>query len=529
MSDEKSAYPKSYFYFAWPFAIDAGDGDFNLHDFEESITDLGWNRLREPNAYDADEMEQRDKENSSPATPSIHSYADRYAVWQYLSNDARLIFGDLNPARRSTDDKQFCHIFYINAGANDYYEIATTKDSYKLDLEDVELHLYRFGCGVLWIRTHSYVYNQAEETKTIADLGRRLSLPFLPTGPDGFTICAKRISLYIDGHTCSFDVNSVLTRLQSADSEELPSSDEFFKPLLVNTAKKGEAFTLLSLSDDRMFTMQLIRNDYQASLLPCRADGSHSWVVKPNDAGSSEFQKGLYEYIYVDGDDNCSCQDQQMREEILNRAILPRWIDYGTLHAVTNYSFFCLTGETHYINASVVRPFLNEYIYLASLGLAQRMGLTSFSQRAGNISHESEASEWWTKDTRHQDLARLQEQFVQFENQVLISEFTNQEQGIEQYQLLRKQLLIDQEQQQLNEQLGSLYEVVNTGVGDTLTRIGVLLAVLAIIASYLQNIVGEWIGDDVVVFGIVKFLIMAVAVSALTLCITRYCLWRSRR
>jgi hypothetical protein len=177
---------------------------------------------------------------------------------------------------------------------------------------------------------------------------------------------------------------------------------------------------------------------------------------------------------------------------------MPRWADAGTIYAATNYSFVCLMDANPELNASVARVYLNQYIYIASLVLAQRMGLASYSQRAGRISAVPRGKDKHKNSARsYRELAGLQREFVAFENQMLIGEISNQQPGIELYKLLSDQLRIGEEQESLNEQLGSLYEVMNSGVGDSISRLGLWLALVAVLADFAKDIIENLIDNHV--------------------------------
>lgn len=528
--DKREKDNRSYFYFAWPFAIepreDAAPSEEDLCEregleklrrygrrkkhvthvfdplrYERELESLGWKRLGTadtPTIKNKSEHEKCCKEEEEPtprAIPNSHSFVDRYAVWQYLSNDGRQVFKDLNPNRAgdegAADGDYFCRIYLLDIVPEmSTYVICVGSKKYELTVDEVDLHVYSFGCGVVWLRMHG-CYTSSKDTKAIAEYGRRITLPFVPDWTtDGFILCADSIVVTLAStgkrKSLGFDARACLKRLAENPSAgyELPDSCAFFEPIL-----GMEQYELKPLNDDRMFVMELVRNDEvsnQFKALPLQFKG------RPWDDDLA-LQKSLYEYVYVDKDGDCSCQDYGLRKQLLDEAVMPWWAGYGTIHASTGYSFVCITGETVDINDNTVRPFLNEYIYLCSLVLAQRMGIAQYSLRAGDIARKAGQRD---SDSYHEALSKLQGEFVRFENQALVSEVSNQQQGIAVYQLLRKQLMVDEEQAELNEQLSELYEVVNTGVGDLLARAGVALAVIAIMADIIKDFLEATFGKD---------------------------------
>lgn len=518
----------SYFYFGWPFAIEQEqaqgkrkeEDSFDPDRYERELTSLGWRRLGKADDPDYAARPSGTAIASRPI-PSSASFVDRYAVWQYLSNDGRQVFRDLDPngeaSERMGDGGILCRLYQLDIDpSKSTYLIKKTFGSgssskllsYRLTVDEVDLHVYSFGCGIVWLRTHGD-YTEPEDTKNIAEYGRRITLPFLPDGDaDGYTLCADQLKVTLASAsrrwTLSFDSRAGIKNLGvgSGKTRALPSSNDFFQEIL-----GMGGYSLRPLNDDRMFVMELVRNEDISTRLKSGSQlRTRAWYE------DEDLQKSLYEYVYVDQDGGCSCQDYQQRRELLDEAVMPWWADYGTIHASSSYSFVCVTGEDSGIDASVVRPFLNEYIFLCSLVLAQRMGIAQYSLRAGDIARETKVL---GSEQSQKRLSSLQGEFVSFENQALVNEVSNQQQGIAIYQLLRRQLLVDAEQAELNEQLSELYEVVNTGVGDKLARVGIALALLAIFVDFLKDFIETWSTKD----GSTDFFYLSVGLLSLAIAI----------
>ena len=142
-----------------------------------------------------------------------------------------------------------------------------------------------------------------------------------------------------------------------------------------------------------------------------------------------------------------------------------RWADWGTINGVTDYSFICITAETPMVNNSVVMPFYVEYLYLVSLVLAQRISLMKYSVRADQIADLIHSSNKKSKSIRKEQAQRwidLQESYIVMKNRMMLLEATSQEQGIELYRLLQKQLMVPEEQAILDDQLQGLYDAINS-------------------------------------------------------------------
>ena len=70
------------------------------------------------------------------------------------------------------------------------------KKTYNLTIDAIELHVYKYGMGILFLRT----LNMDKDTtladiKRINDKGRSISLPFLPDDGDGYILCAESLKI----------------------------------------------------------------------------------------------------------------------------------------------------------------------------------------------------------------------------------------------------------------------------------------------------------------------------------------------
>lgn len=435
---------KSVHIFAWPFEICQGQ---TLETVKMSIKNRGW-RKKERNFL----------------------HPDDFMLKKYLSSSARSIF---------LEEKDICQIYELPVRDNSVYVI----NDYELPIYSYELHLYHFGVGILFIHLKNDKYKAMDDIRKINDYGRRISIPILPDSPDGFILCADKLGIrskteeYITDFRSAVKIWSEKKESTEKDVIEcLMQPTEFLFQLVGCTKKQIE-----TTSDDRMFTFCLLR------------DNCLSNEVKNNYSEETKsLTEQLYQIIYVDPDD-VTCQNEEMRKRILQNAVYERWSDYGTLYGVTNYSMVCMTSESELINDGVVKPFLIEYKYLVSLVLAQKIGISLFSEQAGYIVQGVDDPHLINKK-QVKCLINLQEQYITFKNQLLILEASAQEQGIELYQLLRKQMQIAEEQNILDEQLESLYEVTNVSNGNRIEEVGIKLAVLAIGVDVILNIIFSFFG-----------------------------------
>lgn len=434
---------KSVHIFAWPFEICQGQ---TVETVKASIKARGW-RKKERNFL----------------------HPDDFMLLKYLSSSARSIF---------CEEKDICEIYELPVSEDTIYVV----NDYELPIYAYELHLYHFGIGILFIHIKNEKYKDVDDIRKINDYGRRISIPFLPDSPGRFILCAEKIGIRSKTEEYITDFRSAVKtwseKKEAVDQEVincLMQPTEFLFQLVGCTKKQIE-----TTSDDRMFTFCLLR------------DNSLSKEIEQHySEETDELIKKLYQIIHADPDD-VTCQNREMRKRILQNAVYERWSDYGTLYGVTNYSMLCITSESEFINAGVVKPFLIEYKYLVSLVLAQKIGISMFSELAGDIVKGVDDSKLINKK-QVKNLINLQEQYITFKNQLLILEASAQEQGVELYQLLRQQMQIADEQAILDEQLESLYEVTNVSNGNRIEGVGIKLAVLAIGVDIILNLLLEFL------------------------------------
>lgn len=401
---------------------------------------------------------------------------DFFGRHQYFSMDMNQIF--------ENESMGICKIYDypLNSQDNNVYQIFLPENKvYELTIDSIELHLYSYGVGILFLRCLNMNSEyKLEDIKIINDYGRRTAIPFVPAdanNPDvlgdrkeGFIICAEKLILRVNN-------KSMVTNFRESivQNKAIEKRAEFPFELLKGESDFDFQDNIFTVSDDRMQLISLIRNSRLSEL------------IKTNILDDEE----LHAIVYVDPSDS-TCQDDEMCAELLKRAVYPRWRKYGTIHAVTDFSMFCLTTgiEKTYINASVIKPVVTQFPYLLSVVLAQRVAMDILSKKAGEIADKinkkfAKNSFFKVKFAIPREINLLQCSYVRFCNQIMISEITPQEQGQEIYQLLQKNHRIEEKNTLLQSQLQELYNLI-TSTRDTVYALwanilAVVLAVLSII------------------------------------------------
>lgn len=510
----------SYHNFAWPFTLSPRGGDtagqpvpdlFRCDSFKafyDGLDRIGWRPLAGSHLDITPD--------AAVGPDDMTEFARRFQPWQYLSNSARQIFADLAPVAIDTGGIDVCRVYQLDIDpGKSTYEMEVGDKLYRLRIEGVDLYLFSFCCGVLWFRTsycHEGVPNQEDLTeqqiladvKLIGDLARRIALPFMPTNENGefkadeFIITADRIHIHLvsdESDSKGIDIDFSPREMLGAQGEStqkptgqtlrdlMDGGTRLFGKSLLGIGESS-ALGVHSSTDDRMFEMVIVKSDplkWALSVSP------EPW--KETEGGDEECNRrarklasSLYEIVYLDKQGSCSAKNQRFREDFLSQALNTRWSGYGTLYGASEYSFIMVCeGKPYY--KGVIVPFLEEYVPMVTLVLAQRMGIAKFSNDASMMAEMAQSGRspfgicgnGWAKE-----LSGLQRNFVVFQNQVLVSEYSNQQQGIELYNLLRKQLYVDDELAELDDQLESLCDSVSGETGDYMGEIGTGLALAAI-------------------------------------------------
>lgn len=445
------ALPFSCHCFAWPFqVVEAESGHaildpFAGHGYAEALERGPWHRMG-PNKERSD----------GPAGfwPPPYDGRTRYAIWQYLGTNARHMFADVRPSGSSQGGRTACRMYALALGeGTSSYRIEhqpygkAEPDIYDLRVVGVELHLYATGCGVLWVRTENLRYYQLDDIQNIADYGRRVAVPFLPAREDQPLGCADRVTISLslrEGEvSLSFDgratVRSLMTNgeqgegifPEEASLRELPGAGRIS---LFDRLLKADGFGLTAPSDDRMFELEAVLDDGLSSELAHSAaadaasNPSHLWDK------DCPLQRRLYELVHVDPAGGLSDQDAPSRSRKLEEAIYPRWLGYGTLHAATGYSLLLITAHGEQVREGVVKPFLTEYLLLASLALAQRTAIATCEEELFRVVGGDDTC--WPL---------VRERYAVLRAQLDIRRASEQEQGIEIYDLVRGRMGIQED------------------------------------------------------------------------------------
>lgn len=481
----------SYHTFVFPFIFRSDNGIDGFHS-RLDMGQKGW-------VYEKWDHGKERVSLEGPEKPIVF-----YNKWQYFHDSARnVIFGI---------DKNISRNYTRSIGPNVQYVIRKGEKTWTLRVNAIRLKLFNTNVGVLIFELENINHRTMDDVLKINEYGRRIYFPYIapkygePSELD-CALTADRITIdtfesnyanELKGWTKS----SPNTQFISPIIEELLGEDITFRNtsywLTPNASSREKQIICEPVSDDRMFTCCVVHDENREFL---RQIGSwnaetkrYAWeeevLEKPyNDKTLSK----LYDFIFIDGD-GLSCIGREKRLELIKRHLDTRWMEYipeEALNApdsrtkITYGSFFAATDHSM---VSVVNwdgeipAFLTMRVEMAILALAQRTSIIALGRKAGKVSQSFNA-DGRIKGREIREITKLQERYVAFLNQLYLFEVTAQEQGTDNYALLRESLHIEDEIEQLERQLRNLYDIANVNANDRLNARVLFLTVIGGIAS----------------------------------------------
>lgn len=412
-----------------------------------------------------------------------------YALYQYFNFPTRkVIFGEDNDIVKNylLFDKNKTEKF------SGKYIIEKDNEKFELSLYSIKLKIFNTGVGVLIFELENYNYKNVESVEKINEYGRRVAVPFIVNANDkNCFLCADKIT--IKSNSEELAVAKIKEDFETIKSNDMIYtkgtyhyiSDVVKEILNIGAEEKdfnfGESikkadkkkFDIIPVIDDRMFVACIIRD----AGFVAEIKGNSGYDYK------SDFEKAkeLYALSFIDVVDS-SCQNKYMIKDLLNKHIYDRWIEYGTIHAITHHSLICVTGDDDFLKDTVINPFLTQYIEMAIISIVQRASMIKFSKQASEISTKYKKS----KNKIIKKIISLQEDYTAFKNQLLLFELTPQEQGIEIYEMLKDSLYISRESDGIESQIQNLYEVANVRQQYNFNKIALIISLVAALLTVLS-------------------------------------------
>ncbi|MCH8941913.1 MAG: hypothetical protein IIA48_05685 [Bacteroidetes bacterium] len=423
---------------------------------------------------------------------------------------------DLKTKQTKDNDKLINHFeCKISKSKKLYYNIKlcdSEATTYNLEIDSILLNVYSTGTAVLsfHLRNKDKKHSSKEDILKINKYGRRLYVPFFDLDPD---------SIYT-GETDNTNSQKVLNATKHneipdaiwiggkeelagksnlyEDFEKYKNKDNFkFGPFLLpkfieelfpekfylvhekqgcnsdGTKDKKYKIYLRPVLDDRMHVVcwygntDLVNelnkikecNDFDLGdsyLNDNRKDKSHYFY---------ETRDWWYSYIFVDSPEPMHT-DRFIKQKLVKDSTYSRWVEWGTLYGMSRYSLVILTSSFSDLDNNnvtfLVKHLQTMYYKMAELCLLQRATVLSYAGEITNISNLTKPSGNENKDKNYDNeiSARIEDIYkfyILFLNKINFKEVTAQEQGIEMYNLMQKQMRIAEDVNDLDREIKELH------------------------------------------------------------------------
>lgn len=510
VQDTKVIY--SYHTFLYPFLWD-NKGSVSIEDFDkwfcpnkDDIDAAGWH---------PDDIVYKDENTGETllrdAQELVHHRAElheEYRAFQYFNEAARKalfrVDGNIvrNYALKFDKGSQKSKYIYRLSCYTRRNPVSEDKDiidydpsediiDYDLIINAIRLKAFNTGVAILifelmYMIPKSRKLQAHEDIRYINEYGRRLFPEFITDNRKLF-LCPDSIAILRAGEANPIIEDNYWKEFSSQRPEKYAKNPIYLpkivkkllswenKDLFINSDHEKVLNTstlyIKPALDDRMFVCCcVIDSDYTSSFIENTNYGCQNpkWKFMTNyDTG-----RELYAVTNIDADTDSSCQNRLMLNQYFEEQLYLRWIEYGTIHAVTNHSMVCLTGDLTYIEdgeeketgvrQTVVYPFLTLYTQMCALVLAQRASLISFDAKITNAVSDAQTQGVSMDEKCLNKLLELSENFAIFQGEILLAEITPQIQGIELYEKLQRMLFIDKLEKNIQQQLNNLFEIAES-------------------------------------------------------------------
>ena len=553
---------------------ESGNTPYSYHTF---ILPFAWKAYKEEESYtkfveyfennkfwDCTDMENSNDINTVKILNTPEEKKMFYKEYQYFFSHARkAIYGFDEKIVRNFSFR------YKDIHNKARLKITKNKKGYSLSINAIRLKIYNTGIALYIIECENYKEiiekEKQKENKNheysledllrlndvmdINDYGRRIMLPFIPNCPED-SIAAEKLEIFFDENNKKADITSDFEAfIDNFNSGQISMNHigDVVKDILNYPSSGGRVFTskkadnedeiwIYPLLGDRMYVLSCIDDKYNVGRFLEKTD---TGIYRYKE--DTKIASDLYKLAYVDNSKDVSCQDDEMLQDLLDEALYRRWLKYGSLYFVTNYSFIFL-GTDLQKNSYLKDNFLTQYYQMFCLALAQRASIALFKRRIAAISSEFDKRRIKSQKKTMEKIMSLEEEYSAFESQLCFEEVSPEQQGIEIYDMLKKQLRLKEEEESLKGQIESLFNIANNyseyennSLMYAITVIAFVVSIASLLISSMQieafrkkvnETVGSVIGREIkfevpFVFGIVIMSVLAAIIG--------FVVWRIKR
>ncbi len=167
--------------------------------------------------------------------------------------------------------------------------------------------------------------------------------------------------------------------------------------------------------------------------------------------------------------------DEKFMNDLIKKRFYDRWQSEGTLYGFCRYAD--ATVKFGRKSEFIEDNFKSVYYLMSIIALYYRCALIDFAARSSEVTTELVKSGKWTKNKSAQ---KLREDFLKFSNVWYFRELTNQDQGIEMFDMHRRAYELDELYHQVKEEIEKLDEHIRM---EQAKRLNILIICLTIVAA----------------------------------------------
>ena len=344
------------------------------------------------------------------------------------------------------------------------YCIELKNKTYVLHLEALNVNLYSTGVGIMSFFLKNERENQSDESsiRDINQFGRRIMPPY---GGEFDKSCRGLIAQSIQIVGMDGDYSDSFDFVKDGGSEMQRGFSNVWEPALFIKqliADLSPQLKVIPVIDDRM----LVNCWYGSNEYSSQIKKEPSFIDK-------DF---WYKYIFVDKGndwDDVTCQNDEMKKELIKKSTYSRWQKLGTLYGISRYSMVALTnmGARGFIDMHM----RTIYSRMFELVIIQRASMLRFS---GEVTKVSALKGKKTKDVAER-VSSLYKEYIRFINQIYFRNVTAQDQGIELYEMLLQQFNSEAQIKDLDEEISELHQYITLKIDQRRSENGDFLNWLA--------------------------------------------------
>jgi hypothetical protein len=424
------------------------------------------------------------------STGSYNSY-NEYAYFHDYARDILSLDDDGSVTKRQ-------YSYQLTSNVPQYViEIKDSPTVFSLAIEDIVLNFYETGVGVLSFHLNNYSIAEFDKILKINEYGRRIYPQFLGfKDNEPLTLDTKKNFLSEKITLTGLTEKPIVEDFSHYDTWDNIQKKPFKLPnhiqsLFGNTFKtKSDIFSqgdiiVEPVIDDRMFTICLYENTEMVKILRGYDETKelYNWQTSPE----------WHRFLFVD-DSNATCKSRNMLKKLLTDSTYDRWIENadkdgnttGHLYGVSRYSFMVMASKSWYLENVLVNHVKNIYFQMTLLCLVQRASVLKYSGEVASIIENFE-----DESKTVERITELYEYYIKFVNKIYFREITPQEQGIELYNLLQKQMDIERQVKELDVEIQELHSYLTfkqeqdrNGKLNRITYIGLPIAIASLVLSF---------------------------------------------